>query len=657
MAFEDFTYSTPVISYVDYNEVAVKDGEGATTENFNRTLTASINSDAALESALTYMARSSSLFVTSNTKFLSHCEGQGLDVINAVAPVLTTKPEDVFLPDNTFIGAAWPQRAVTNMMSYGTTDSSMKTLTGWSTSVPEGLGVTIISTSDDYTQISSLNKADDIVPGDVVLSTAVNPIKGVGPETLNKISGGFSFITTYNMMSTGTELIYTFNMLNDTNAIVYTQDVSIIRGEYDGVVGLENIEVPPGATKYQIHIRIKFKNSDSRASFTLKNVMVQAGGILSPYTTTERQQCTVQYNNIIDPGNGDITAMCWSIFKPYTLATHAGPIGPLFLSMGNIKIGGVHRAKDGSNLVVSLYMYDGTTASYGTEFTIPEEYSDTYLLSAIRIRKSEDNESKSIIEYAMVAGPNIYKSQLTVDTSTITAANLVLGTDYSTTDFFNGPVTEVRYDTEWVNDTELYIISLAKKAFSFKKSNDLGASDAGESTKDILDNVGVNLLLNPTGRLAFIGWNDYPENYFSVIHNDIYAGNAFLWVGDVPTDQTDGYKILSNHVNVKASNVYTLRAVMYSAPESEGEAGIGVTWYTQDGTEISSSKINLTHISQPKYYALSVVAPANAVSASAFMYVTNTLKTTRLTWSRIKFEMGDATQFTDDSGAGYALYY
>lgn len=655
MAFEDFKKSPQVISEVDYDATKVIAGEGATTENFNRTLISSINADAALESALTYLARSSSLYTTNNTKFLSHCEGKGIDVINAVAPILTTQPEDVFLPDNTFIGAAWPQRAVTNMMSYGSTDSSMKTQTGWSITIPEGTGVSIISTSDDYTQVSNLNKADDIIPGDVVLSTAVVPITDAGAESLNKISGGFTFITTYNMMSTGTELIYTFDMLNDSGAVVKTQDVSLIRGEYNGVVGLENIDIPQGATKFQIHIRIKFKNSDSRASFTLKNVMVQTGGILSPYTAVQRQQCTVRYNNISNPDNGDITAMCWCTFKPYTLATHAGPIGPLFVAMPDIKIGGVHRAKDGYTLTLCLYIShtDGGEVEYGPEFTIPDEYQDNYLLSAVRIRSSEETAGKSIVEFAVCAGPTIYKSELLIDSTLIKQGDFILGTDFGATDFFNGPVTEVRYDTEWINDTELYIISLAKKAFSFKKSNDLGASDAGDSIQDTLDKVGVNLILNPTGRLAFIGWNNYPENYFSVIHNDAYAGNAFLWVGNADND----YQIISNQMNVKASNVYTMRAVMYSDQNSAGEAGIGVTWYTQEGTEISTSKINMTHIATPKYYSLSVVAPSNAVSASVFMYVTKTLETTRLTWSRLKFEMGDATQFTDDSGAGYALYY
>lgn len=655
MAFEDFKKSPQVISEVDYDATKVIAGEGATTENFNRTLISSINADAALESALTYLARSSSLYTTNNTKFLSHCEGKGIDVINAVAPILTTQPEDVFLPDNTFIGAAWPQRAVTNMMSYGSTDSSMKTQTGWSITIPEGTGVSIISTSDDYTQVSNLNKADDIIPGDVVLSTAVVPITDAGAESLNKISGGFTFITTYNMMSTGTELIYTFDMLNDSGAVVKTQDVSLIRGEYNGVVGLENIDIPQGTTKFQIHIRIKFKNSDSRASFTLKNVMVQTGGILSPYTAVQRQQCTVRYNNISNPDNGDITAMCWCTFKPYTLATHAGPIGPLFVSMPDIKIGGVHRAKDGYTLTLCLYIShtDGGEVEYGPEFTIPDEYQDNYLLSAVRIRPSEETAGKSIVEFAVCAGPTIYKSELLIDSTLIKQGDFILGTDFGATDFFNGPVTEVRYDTEWINDTELYIISLAKKAFSFKKSNDLGASDAGDSIQDTLDKVGVNLILNPTGRLAFIGWNNYPENYFSVIHNDAYAGNAFLWVGNADND----YQIISNQMNVKASNVYTIRAVMYSDQNSAGEAGIGVTWYTQEGTEISTSKINMTHIATPKYYSLSVVAPSNAVSASVFMYVTKTLETTRLTWSRLKFEMGDATQFTDDSGAGYALYY
>ena len=62
--------------------------------------------------------------------------------------------------------------------------------------------------------------------------------------------------------------------------------------------------------------------------------------------------------NVIDPSQGNITAMCWSIFKPYSLATHAGPIGPLFLRMNNMTIGGVHRAKDVDKLVLALYIND-----------------------------------------------------------------------------------------------------------------------------------------------------------------------------------------------------------------------------------------------------------------------------------------------------------
>ncbi|MBR3600127.1 MAG: hypothetical protein IKL53_09625, partial [Lachnospiraceae bacterium] len=145
----------------------------------------------------------------------------------------------------------------------------------------------------------------------------------------------------------------------------------------------------------------------------------------------------------------------------------------------------------------------------------------------------------------------------------------------------------------------------------------------------------------------------YPATQFTISHNDVYAGNCFMWVGNA----TANYNIVSDMVPVKASTLYTLRAVMFTEQGSSGDAGVGIIWYDKDGEEISQAKINVTHIYQPKYATVSSVAPANAVYASAFMYVANTLRTTKMTWSRIKFEMGDATQFTDDSGAGYALYY
>lgn len=103
--------------------------------------------------------------------------------------------------------------------------------------------------------------------------------------------------------------------------------------------------------------------------------------------------------------------------------------------------------------------------------------------------------------------------------------------------------------------------------------------------------------------------------------------------------------------------MYTFRAVMYSQEGSSGEAGIGITWYNAEGAEISSTKGNITHVYQPKYVSIAAVAPSNAVSAKVFMYAMPNLNTLRLTWSKLKFEMGDATLFSDDSGAGYALYY
>lgn len=657
MAFEDFSKSVPVIAETNYDDIKILEGEGAHTDNFNRSVVDSINRDHALESALTYLARSSSLFVTANSRFLSHCEGQGIDVIKFIAPQLTTEPKDIFLPDGTFIGAAWPQRAVVNLMSNGNSDSTLTTTSGWKITNPSDIGATIISSTETFTTVSTLNASDAIKPGEVVLESAIIPLTGVDASYMNKVSGGLTVVTDSNMVTTATEVIYLFNLLNSSGAIIGTHTETLVRAEYNGVLGVENIDVPAAATHFQIQIVIKFNEDYSRAAFTFSNVMVQAGGLLGPYTQTQRNQCTCEYSRVLDPGlygDGHASVMCWSIFKEYSLATHAGPIGPVFMRFGATTIGGVHRANDGTNLKFQLYINESGTVTYGPAFTVPQKYLGEYLLSTIRIRPNEEDTAKYIVEFSMIAGPETFKSQSIINANLIAGkGDIILGTDYKATDFFNGPVTEVRYDAEWVNDSELYIIALAKKPYSFKKSNDLGAADAGESVLDTLDKVGVNLILNPTGRLAFVGWSGYPATQFTVSHNDVYAGNCFMWVGNA----TSAYNIVSDMVPVKASTLYTLRAVMFTEQGSSGDAGVGIIWYDKDGEEISQAKINVTHIYQPKYSTVSSVAPANAVYASAFMYVTNTLRTTKMTWSRIKFEMGDATQFTDDSGAGYALYY
>ena len=653
MAFEDFIKYTPVITETDYETIRIHEGEGAHTDNFNRSVVDSINRDTALESALTYLARSSSLFVTANTRFISHCEGQGVDLIKSVAPVLTTSAEDMFLADNTFIGAAWPQRAATNMMMYGEINSKLTSRMGWTVNNPAEIGATIISSQDGYTVVSTLHNTNDITPGDITFTSLIIPITVDGTNTLNKISAGLTMITNNNMQSTNTEFTFTFRMLNSANTVVATKSTSVKAAQYNGVVGIENMDIPATATKFQVVLQISFDAKDSYAEFTLKNVMVQAGGILAPYTETTRQQCTCEYRKVIDPSQGNITAMCWSIFKPYSLATHAGPIGPLFIKMNNMTIGGVHRAKDGERLVFALYINENGRATYGNEIVIPGSYLGSYMLSAIRIRPTEEDASKSFVELSVVAGEEVYKSQLVIDTVKITSGDLILGTDHLGADFFNGPVSEVRYDTEWINDMELYIIALAKKAFSYKRSNDLGPADSGETIRETLDKIGVNLILNPSAKLAFVGWHDYPESNFTISHNDTYAGNCFVWVGN----STAKHVINSEPMPIKPNNLYTMRAIMFSEERSSGDAGIGIAWYDGDDNKLSEYSVNIAHVFMPKYYEVASVAPSEAVTARVFMYVNNDVKSTRLTWSRLKFEMGDATQFTDDSGAGYALYY
>jgi hypothetical protein len=648
MSFEDFSSNTPVITATDYEKIRIKAGEGATTENFNRSVVDAINRDIKMEAALTYMARSSSLFTTSNTRFLSHCEGTGTDVVGLQTPVLTTESSDIFVSDDKFIGAAWPQRSVTNQMSYGTVDASMQSLSGWTVTTSTGLQATTVASSTTYLQVSTAEIYSDITPGEVTITSKATPLKDAD-KALNKVSGGVTLSTTYNMIATNTEAVFRLKLLGADAITEYASyETTLSKSNYTGVLGVENVDVPTAAKYFQVQIVVRFKKATSHASFTFKNVMVQTGGILLPYVATTRQQCTCEYKGIIYPALGNISLLNWSIYKQYSMATHSGPIGPVFISMGNLKIGGVHRSKDGTNLVFSLYINDNGSITYSNEFRIPDAYKGEYLLNCLRIRPEEEDPSKSIVEYVIVAGPDIYSTSLQIDTSKIADGDIILGTDYVGTDFFNGPVTEVRYDTEWINDIELYVISLTKKAFSFKKSNDMDSADTGA-----VESINTNLILNPTARLAYIGWNNYDESQFTIDHHDVYAGNCFVWVGAAARD----HKAVSDAINVKPSQLYTLRAIMYSQDGTTGEAGIGVTWYSAAGAELATSKVSMSHISQPKYSTLAMVSPANSATAKVFMYVAAGLDTQRLTWSKLKLELGDATHFSDDTGAGYALYY
>ena len=661
-------YSPQVLTAVDTETVKIKDGEYGTPDVMNRALMASINGDAALEAALTYMGRSSSLFTTDTTRFLSHCEGEGLDVISAKSPTLTTDAATVFIADQNFLGAAWPSKAVTNLLSNVSGASTSLTVaadTYWTIANPDGVQATISYGADGAT-VDNHTYASTITPGFVTFTTPKTPLTGTGAATQNKISVGYTAICKYNMVKYGLSAGLVMEFYDTNNTVIDSTEVKVVKGELNAWVAIEDYTIPTNATSFSLQIKLGFNNTDSKGIITVQRLMAMAGSALLPWTETTREQSTAVYEDVVDFANGDITASCWAIFKPYSLVTHTGPIGPLFLSNDYVSFGGVHQSSDGANLVLALRMKQkDQDPVYGPKVTIPNDYINTYLWSALRIRQDEADTTKAVVEYVIIAGYNIYVSSLTVNKGLIDTFDLSIGygrpftsTSLDGTEYFNGPITEVRYDTEWLNDTEAYVISLSKKPFSFKKSNDLGAAESVETVVDVLDRTGVNLIVNPTGRLGLLSWNweGATPAGFATVHNDAETGNCFEYIGSTAT--TVGYTLASDYITIQPTTTYTLRAMMSFATGSTGSIGIGIAWYDSSFIRIDSvSRVDCVADSSTKYYKMTATSSGTAKYAKVLLLLGTGLKTTKALWSRLKLEAGDATQFSDDSGAGYAVYY
>lgn len=690
--FEDFEVTQQVISYTDYDAVKIKNGEPATTSVFNRSLVDSINRDAALESALTYLTRSSSLYTTTNTKLLSHCNpaSDGIDVVSFSIPETNVGIDEIFQDEPDFIGAAYAQRAVRNMVANSSTvDSALTTLDlnttkgGWTVATTGGAkSYSFISDETTNTTISTLDIEGATTAGTFTLTSTAIPFNAnitgnVGTATKNQFSVGVLMTTKQNMIVNGTKVTLTLQQLNSSGGVLKTHTKEVQQSSYNGPIKLEGLVLVTNAVSFRVIITVNYTKANVKAAINLKNVMVNAGGVLNPYVKVDRSIAMVKYPNVID-GAKPITVMSWSKFKLYPMQVQAGPIGPIYLNFNGFRVGGVHVAQDAGNLVLKAYTYTGSgSPTYGPSFTLPAEYIDKWLLTACRIRPREGSTTEAIFEFAAVINDKIYKSQVVFPKSKLTTGSLYIGSDDAYSDMFMGPVTEVRYDQEWVNDMELYIISLAHKAFSHSiNTADIKATQEEVTVKDELDTLAQNpnLLLNPSGALAYVGWNNYLSvGGFSAVHNDVDFGNCFVYRGTA----AENYEITSDIVTVRAGRRYTLRALMTTADGSTGEAGIGIRFYRttlKNGTIIEDTgeytpaetitttlaefpKTSVVHIGIHRYYTCSFVAPANANGAAAVMYINKGYKSNKTVWTKLKLEQGAATPFSDDSGAQYALYY
>ena len=145
-----------------------------------------------------------------------------------------------------------------------------------------------------------------------------------------------------------------------------------------------------------------------------------------------------------------------------------------------------------TNAGVLTFCLSETDANLGTSFTISQ--SDIGIYRPCMIRKRIVNAAASLELLMLGYDGSLYKSALVPTTYTATLLDLILGKDpnESALSYFNGGISELRYDSEWLNDAQFTMLALNTRPF--KVGNESSVSQWLSPTP--------NLIKNPEGKLG-----------------------------------------------------------------------------------------------------------------------------------------------------------
>ena len=705
MAFTDYAISSPVITETDYERVRVHVGEGAYTDTFNRGIVDSINRDAALETALKYIARSTSLYTTPNTIFYVPCDNNGIDVVSGSSCTLNIgSPADMFIADDEFDYAAWPFSATTNILVNTGIDSTLRSNAGWNIIRNDAdLGALVVFDATSGLIVSTNSRHGDAPkPGPDGYEVHVRSIErqisdlNFRNEAQKSISASVHIKTYEDMRECETEVIFAMRLKDQYGQSLgsYNSRSLKYKNSYDGIIKLENIAIPDEAVSFSLEVRVVFNNGVAKQCFYITDVMCQVGTVVLPYTKAARSSIYASYNNITELKQNKpkrLTLTAWCKFGTYTVSNAASEVGPLFIETSNRSIGIVHPYADRTKFTLRAYYTYNGQKFYGDTVELPKEALDKYILVAIRLRPNDDPSvyldtdvnTRYIIEVAAVYEDKVYTSTLPIEYCPFISTfydklSVVLGVDKSSsdtmyrTDFFDNAITQIRMDDEWINNLELYVLSLSHK-------NGRYVNKDVETRVEELAPTSTNLLSNPTGHAGFRYWSvwlkisatqynkyadpsnadlptkatmsDYCNTGYDVLFNDQFAGDCFMYSGEATYDEL----LVSDPIAVSRDTLYSisLKFVDY-ANSTSYERGIRVNWYkTVDGVETlieqGSRVMPLPYTGFINTYSESLTSPEDALYARIVLYVKAGSKVSKTIWKDIKFEQGDVTAYTDDT--------
>ena len=280
----------------------------------------------------------------------------------------------------------------------------------------------------------------------------------------------------------------------------------------------------------------------------------------------------------------------------------------------------------------------------GNKVAIPEADYNTY--RPCMLRKRTVNNITTIDLLILCSDLSLLKSTLTDIVLNSSYYSIIVGKDPNeniTPSYFNGGISELRYDAEWLNDAEFTMMALNEQPFS------LGY----ESTDLTWFKPNVNLIKNPDGKLGTNFWSDMPVN-FSAVAEDSEMGSGFIWNSSisVTADIKNSQVLLGENVPL------TYSARLKTSSDTTGIVGIKLNFYsdTAGTTYIGYASTQAAVGGQETDYTVKATTPTGTQSVRAIMYVAGSTST-KISWTKLKLERNSsATKFSDDYTPAYAVY-
>lgn len=621
----------------------IADGEIPTASVLNRPYFSLVNNDLNLDQVSQFLTRSTVLNITDKTKFLAHFNKDGADIVSNILPDVeqTAYDSSLYVKDNMFFGVAWPQGgSITNVLSNATSDTSLRDASNWGLTKSAEVDASVMHKDEGLcVSTKGLNNAGNF--GAVTLSST-NAVLSSYVAPYNVASMSIEYTNSV-LFDPGTSLEFGVHFYNNSNALFdsMVKNVSVLPTG-TGRLELNNFTMstpPVGTTSVYIKAYIKVTyGANAVVDLQVRNFMVEQSPFSHTYVSGVRTPAiSFKYDDLISTPTL-FSVMFWTKLRDSVANAQTYDYGPIYLEATGDTIGIISDVTSAAKRTVRIARNISGTPTYSAGIDLDDGDHDAYFPMLLRA----DAVSNKLELLVINSNGTLYKTSLPYSTA-VTKYTLKVGTCTLYPTLYECPITELRYDNEWISDLEFRLVALAAHPFGKPFL-------PYEATPDIRPRP--NLIRNPDGKLDTLFWAPTIGLYS---YRDDTSGyhiryNASTTNTALTIPQT--FKVLSG-----AGLQYTFSAYI-GANLVTGGYGIVVKYYNGASCIASYTKYAVNS-SVDNYYTFTTTAPVNTTYVEFGLTVdsgTTIANGGFIKWANLKAELGATdTEFTRDNTPQYAV--